>query len=218
MSLAQPPPHQNVLFNPPSTSFNPFSPNSSVSSDHLGLDPLSNANTVEGLHAPQGRVPVTAASFGPPSRGDSRPDFSRGFGLDVPEEEEEPEEKPYVASEDVTDEGAPLDGTDEFGEYDGDDNQDGMTTAAQSRLHSRHVSRLSDFSHQSAGSFARDLLREGADIVPLRSPVGNPAVDDLDQDAIGEWTGSETEEHLHTAETSEDEVRVFSSSLHSVFH
>jgi hypothetical protein len=75
--------------------FNPFS-----SSATFGDSPGPVAP--ENIHAPQGRVPVTASSLALPpssSRPDSRPDFARGFGLDVPEEEEEPEEFVVVATD-----------------------------------------------------------------------------------------------------------------------
>jgi hypothetical protein len=73
-----------------------------------------------------------------------------------------------------------------------------ITTAAQSRVHSRHVSRLSaTLSLLSVGGHVSDKER-GA----VRNVQGEG---DLEDDAVGEWTGSED---LRTgAETTEDEVR-----------
>lgn len=44
------------------------------------------------MHAPQGHIPAQLTVPSAPSRNDSRPDFIRGFGLDITEEEDEDEE------------------------------------------------------------------------------------------------------------------------------
>lgn len=138
---------------------------------------------------------MSIRSIVPPSisRGSSRPDFIRGFGLDIPEEEEPQEEEPLPKTE--VEQLSP-------------DNEDGlglvrppsqpttepdrMTPLAQSRLHSRHISRLSHaLSLHSVGGIHDMAVSEQVDMVPIRSPVGNPTIDDLDQEAVGEWTGSE---------------------------
>lgn len=88
MSLVQPPVHQSPFFTPP-PAFNPFGPNAT-----LGDSPGLKVVLLDNIHAPQGRVPVTASSLALPpslSRPDSRPDFARGFRSDV-QEEEEPDE------------------------------------------------------------------------------------------------------------------------------
>jgi len=155
-----------------------------------------------------------------PVRADSRPDFVRGFGLDVPEEtEDELELEEMDAEQDNQDvpEGheeerglaeashIALPGTDDTMDMELDvDEADAevgsITTAAQSRVHSRHVSRLSTtLSLHSVGGHVSDKERA------VRNVRGEG---DLEDDAVGEWTGSED---LRTgAETTEDEVRKFS--------
>lgn len=204
MSLAQPP-----TFTPP-PAFNPFGPNAT-----LGDSPGPLNAPLENIHAPQGRVPVTASSLALPpslSRPDSRPDFARGFGLDVPEEEE-PEESEVPTSEN--------NGTDRADDGDADidesvngnqmedeiDEQDGATTVAQSRLHSRHVSNA--LSLGSVGGVEASLIADGPGIMRSSTPNGNAEFDELDQDAIGEWTGSEDQ---NLSDMSEDEVCVFKLS------
>ncbi|KAK0245377.1 class I glutamine amidotransferase-like protein [Armillaria nabsnona] len=123
------------------------------------------------IHAPQGRVPISLPSLAPPlsvSRPDSRPDFTRGFGLDISEEEEEEEEG---AAEDETISQADSDeeGFDE--EVDNDEDQGtqdaGMTTASQNQRHSRHASKLSvALSLRSFGVFSVDGLNERTDLEP----------------------------------------------------
>lgn len=153
-----------------------------------------------------------------PVRADSRPDFVRGFGLDVPEEtEEELEQDEMEAEQDNQD--VPEGHEGEWGLAEAshialaDDTMDmeldvdeadaevgSITTAAQSRVHSRHVSRLSAaLSVLSVGGHVSDKERSA-----VRNMQGEG---DLEDDAVGEWTGSED---LRTgAETTEDEVRKF---------
>jgi hypothetical protein len=88
---------------------------------------------------------------------------------------------------------------------------DGLTTASQSKYHSRHVSRLSGpLSLPDAGGPTNNDPDDEGDMVPLRSPVYNRYIDDLDQDAVGEWTGSED---LYMENGSSDEVRMPQASL-----
>ena len=148
-----------------------------------------------GIHAPQGRVPLSIPSLVPPSisRGSSRPDFVRGFGLDIPEEEEPEEEGPRPFTE--VEQQSP-DNEDGLGlvrpQSQPTAEPDGMTPVAQGSLHSRHVSRLSHaLSLHSVGGIHDMVVPEQVDLVPIRSPVGNPVIDDLDKEAVGEWTGSE---------------------------
>ncbi|KAH8981991.1 hypothetical protein EDB86DRAFT_3106937 [Lactarius hatsudake] len=138
-----------------------------------------------------------------PARADSRPDFTRGFGLDVPEEAEEeqeeiePETEPDEQVVTEVHEEEPMlaevshiavtgadDTIDMELEEEADAQVGDITTAAQSRIHSRHVSRLS------AALSLRSVGRES----------------DPEDDAIGEWTGSED---LRTpAEFTEDEESI----------
>ena len=193
-------------------SYNPFGPNPS-----LPTDSVRSPDTRSDPGAP------TDQSLAPPAmpvRADSRPDFVRGFGLDVPEEtEEELEQEDMEAEQDSQDvpEGdeeeqglaeashIALAGTDDTMDMDldidvdeADAEVDSITTAAQSRVHSRHVSKLSaTLSLLSVGGHVRDKER-----VAVRNVQGEG---DLEDDAVGEWTGSED---LRTGvETTEDEVR-----------
>ena len=226
MSLAQPPSHQSPLYNP-SGAFNPFGPSATLGSDQVlnRTSPAPPSAPADFIHAPQGRVPTSVASLAPPavaSRPESRPDFFRGFGVDIPEEEEpeeeEPEEEPpavEVVLDDDVSEVAPADTTVASNE---ETERDGTSTVAQSRVHSRHVSRLSAaLSLLSVGGGAADESMELPEEPPLpvRSPEGELEIEDLDgddedeldgdpdQEAVGEWTGSED---MQTNETSEDEV------------
>ncbi|KAH7911820.1 hypothetical protein BJ138DRAFT_866194 [Hygrophoropsis aurantiaca] len=202
LSLAQPPSHPS--FYNPTASFNPFGPTAILGSDQIDNEsPDFLPGQVEGIHAPQGRVPPIMPSLAPPasSRGNSRPDFTRGFGLDIPEEEE-PVEDALVENGDVEVEALPR-----------TDSQMAMSTvidslseAPQSRLHSRHVSRLSNaLSLRSVGGIIDGALPVNVDIdiVPVRSPVGNPGIDDLDEEAVEEWTGSE--DHQFGGESDDEE-------------
>ena len=48
-------------------------------------------------------------------------------------------------------------------------------------------------------------MSEKVDMVPIRSPVGNPNIDDLDKEVVGEWTGSED---VTVCFDSDDKVRL----------
>jgi hypothetical protein len=136
---------------------------------------------------------MSIPALAPPSisRGSSRPDFVRGFGLDIPEEEEPEEEEARLDADVEQNPGNNGDGVAST-DSQGSTELDGMTTAAQSRYHSRHVSRLSfALSLRSVGGLHDEAMPEEVDIVPIRSPVGDPIIDDLDKEAVGEWTGSE---------------------------
>lgn len=196
LSLAHPHPPPPFLpsFYNPAAAFNPFGPSAVLGSDSIQDQAVEHhvPSPIEGILAPQGRVPVSISSLAPPSisRGSSRPDFVRGFGIDIPEEEEPQEEEPHPDTD--MEERSP-DDEDGLGVVRApsqpNTEPDGATTVAQSTLHSRHVSRLSRaLSLYSVGGIHDS---EQVDMVPIRSPVGNPTVDDLDKEAVGEWTGSE---------------------------
>ena len=154
-----------------------------------------------------------------PARADSRPDFVRGFGLDVPDEtEEELEQEEMQAGQDDPEgqeEKRALTEASHIALADTDDTIDmeldvdeadaevgSITTAAQSRVHSRHVSRLSaTLSLRSVGSHVSDT-----ELGVVRNVQGERE-GDLEDDGVGEWTGSE--DLRTTAETTEDEVRKF---------
>ena len=48
-------------------------------------------------------------------------------------------------------------------------------------------------------------MSEKVDMVPIRSPVGNPNIDDLDKEVVGEWTGSKD---VTVCFDSDDKVRL----------
>lgn len=187
MSLATMPPHP--FFEPAATSFDPFgsNPDTDPSSYH------------QGIIVPQGRVPVASSSLFPPqgsSRPASRPDFIRGFGLDIPEEEEgyaEEQAAHESGSQHDADISEDMD-LDEAEERETELPLDGTATASQSRFHSRHVSKLSAaLSIRSAGALEDDAF-DGEDEEPSLTvdPGYRAAQEDLDlADVIGEWTGSE---------------------------
>lgn len=196
----------------------------------MEYNPLGHGTAIvpDGLRSPDTRSDPGAStdqSLAPPAmpaRADSRPDFVRGFGLDVPEEtEEELEQEQEQAEQDerhdpegYEDERVLADashvalvGSDDTMDMDLDvDEADAevgsITTAAQSRVHSRHVSRLSaSLSLLTVGGHVSDREIES-------DPNEQEAREcDLEDDAVGEWTGSE--DMRTTTETTEDEVRKF---------
>jgi hypothetical protein len=214
MSLANMPMHP--FFDPMATStFDPFGPNVDVTMAPPAPEPI---------HAPQGRAPVAIASLAPPavSRPTSRPDFIRGFGLDITEEEEEEEEAAaqapaeesheeehvLVTHEDANDGDASQDMDLDEGEiYPLPRPLDGTATASQSRIHSRHVSKLSAaLSIRSAGALDDDFDEAAEDLAPpeIVTPVEEEAQpEDMDlEDVVGEWTGSE-DVYLETSDGEE---------------
>ena len=201
--------------------YNPFGPNPPLLSDSI-----RSPDTRSDPGAP------TDQSLAPPPmpvRADSRPDFVRGFGLDVPDEtEEELEQEEGQTEEDdqsvleeheeerVLGEAShiALAGTDDTMDMELDvDEADAevgsITTAAQSRVHSRHVSRLSaTLSVLSVGSHVSDT--------ELRAARNVPGEREGDLEDVGEWTGSE--DLRTTAETTEDEVRKVFAALFTRVH
>jgi len=173
----------------PDQALNRFSPNRSP----VPATPSYSAN----IYAPQGRAPLTVTSLAPPLsavRPENRHDFARGFGLDIPEENEPPE---LSVPNQITqaDEGnhhavasiASIENDAQGIDVDEMQDEEDLATALQSRLHSRQVS------HASAVPFGDGLTEEveEGDMVPLQNAIPVPKIDDLDQDAAEEWTGSE---------------------------
>ncbi|OSD05616.1 hypothetical protein PYCCODRAFT_1450275 [Trametes coccinea BRFM310] len=213
--------HHSSPFTGPGA-FNPFGPNATLGSDQVlpRRSPAPPSAPSETIHAPQGRVPANIASLAPPapqSRPESRPDFMRGFGVDIPEEEEPPEEEEedeqQPAHDEAQDEAASesvaadtsMASAETETETDMEVEQDDLSTVAQSRMHSRHVSKLSvALSLRSVGGMAEPGTIVEDEVIPSRSPAGDLDIEDVDpdQEAVGEWTGSED---LQTAETSDDE-------------
>ncbi|TRM62921.1 hypothetical protein BD626DRAFT_557808 [Schizophyllum amplum] len=216
MSLSQPPTHTL------NKGFNPFGPTATLGSDHISTlsETGPQAESANVILAPQGLVPVQASKLAPPplsaaSRPPSKPDFLRGFGIDIPEEAEEEEEAEREFAKDVSEDvqhsvngtlgGAEYSGAstevDVKEEHDHEEDdvvRDAPTIVAQSRHHSRHVSRLSAaLSLRSVGGVAADGLQD-------RSGHNGDASQDMDvDDAIAEWTGSE--DLYNGMESSDDE-------------
>ncbi|KAK0208016.1 hypothetical protein DFS33DRAFT_403722 [Desarmillaria ectypa] len=210
MSMAQPPTQSLYPYNSGSgAALNPFGHDAVLGSDQM---PSRSPRVSPGpsgigeIHAPQGRVPVALPSLAPPplsvSRPDSRPDFNRGFGLDIPEEEEEEEE--VVEDESMTQTDSDEEGFDqEVDDEDRGTEDAGLTTASQSQRHSRHTSKLSAaLSLRSFGVLNADGLNERTNLEPIAD--GNISVEDKhDLDDVEEWTGSEDVFMGH--ESSDDE-------------
>jgi len=219
MSLAMP---SQPFFDQAPNAFDPFGPNLDLAVDPI---PFSGpATLLEGIHAPQ--FPrARLSSLAPPqglSRPASRPDFTRGFGLDIPEEEEEEEE---LAIESNVDEEPAIDthtvmrehervasydrAVDDINvEYDrvGSRRLDETYTVSRSRMHSRHVSRLSAaLSTRSAGALEDDeFVGEEDKILPVHVGHIDGVGPEEDLDAVGEWTGSDDVYEASDA----DEVRL----------
>ncbi|KAH9992519.1 hypothetical protein BJV74DRAFT_962454 [Russula compacta] len=216
LSLAAAPFIPSHPYMPLSTSlaYNPFNPSISVTSDPVGSQ---DTRSDPGAPTDQSLAPPTM-----PARADSRPDFLRGFGLDVPEETEEESEQEEEVEADQ-DEDLPegqeeelalaevshvaLPGSDDTMDMELDiDEADAevgsiTTAAAHSRVHSRHVSRLSAaLSLRSVAGHVSNTELE-AEHNSSSEREGDP-----EDDVIGEWTGSED---LRTgAETTEDEESI----------
>lgn len=227
MSLAQVPSYQAYSSTP--SPFNPFGMNAVLGSDSVTESVTSDSSfQTDPIHAPQGRVPV---NFGPPLSAVGNPthiDFIRGFGLEAPlesEEEGEEEDQPCQNEElgDEEDNGA----AGEMGHYAGDGEtseiDDNTTTAPQTRVHSRHASKLSaalslrsvggNF-HSQFDSAVAEAAEQQLELEERAAEADQSEVDgeeerqmvrDLEVDPVEEWTGSE--DVYLGLETSDDEVR-----------
>ncbi|KAG7090699.1 hypothetical protein E1B28_009793 [Marasmius oreades] len=234
LSLSQPPTHLGVHSNP-------FGPHATLGSDQNTtvqssprFSPAPESVRSDSIFAPQGRVPVVMSSLVPPPlsavRRESNPDFSRGFGLDIPEENEEEAEAEAAEEQRRAEENAEKSGdndedsgTAEGGavltvemeqaeeegypesdkENDGNRPPDGLLTASQSRHHSRHVSRLSAaLSLRSFGGLVAEGLNERID--GLRDEI-SPSQDVELESGVEEWTGSEDADGLMGGNLSDDD-------------
>lgn len=176
--------------------------------------PLYSSDLSSHIVAPQGRVPVNING----SRPDSRPNFAIGFGLDIPEEEEEElaekeDENDNAAAEELVQELTEEDDThEETKPYESCPGED--TAEVLSRIHSRHVSRLSASLQQQQQPTqymerAKETVSESAeepqvaDEEPSSPPVLDEAADwtatedqydASDDESIGEWSNPSDEE------------------------
>ncbi|KAF5356305.1 hypothetical protein D9756_004271 [Leucocoprinus leucothites] len=130
---------------------------------------------------------------------ENRPDFIRGFGLDIPEEEEPEEEE--VQQDDRQNE------SDGDVTQDMDIDEDGeqanrslshQTSPFQSKSHSRHVSKFS--THLSLGSFggsdlAPSILHKGGqDSLDVQEEIEKEA-SHVATDDVGEWTATDSSDY-----------------------
>jgi hypothetical protein len=171
LSVSSPPTYN------PAAAFNPFGPQAT-----LGSDQIFPRN--QNMDHPTPKSPSSVG--GPSSRPLSRPDFIRGFGLDIPEEEE-PSEEAEVDIEEA-DQGSDMDLVEAEPDAEAEAEDEGV--AMLNRIHSRHISRLS------AALSLRSVGRQQDSLPDARSPIVDPMVDELDliekeTDGVAEWTGSE---------------------------
>lgn len=240
MSLAQPATYsyQSSLFSASPSPFNPFGPNAILGSESVAESQISESSG-DGIYAPQGRVPMTIPNFATPppplsavGGNKSHIDFIRGFGLDAPQESEEESEEaraePIEESEKEDEDdylGKPVQGMEGEDSSEGEEAveyDDGRTTVPPSRLHSRHVSRLSaalslrsvggNFTAQFQGASAEPgeeeeevTNGEDADDEDDEAEKENqPPQQQVEVDPVEEWTGSE--DVYLGLDTSDDEV------------
>ena len=213
MSLAQPPSYQSSQFSPSPSPYNNSGSTAPVSES--GVD--NESSPPDAIHAPQGRVSMTAPPFAPPlsavGGNKTHIDFIRGFGLETPLESEE-EDEPKDELEKVDDQNNDVQEMDLEERYTDEvvEVEDDSTTAPHSRLHSRHVSRISaalsfrsvggnittQFQNPSEETEERNVFQEHEE-VPQHAREQTALDDEVD-----EWTGSE--DIYLGIDTSDDEV------------
>lgn len=173
------------------------------------------------VHAPQGRVPLSVTNLSSPgaalsavARSDSKPDFVRGFGLDIPEESEEELEAEAAEEREYVDTQRHPGEFDAESELDDEDKENTFMdgSGVNTVHHSRHQSRLSaSLSMRSFAGLVADGLKERVELLSQEnSPAEerrNPVVDP-DAEAVEEWTGSE--DHF---DDDESEVILFFSAF-----
>ena len=191
MSLAQPPVQPLHIPN----GYVGFKSDSPVSQDGL-----PQANSPLGIYAPQGRIPAQLFAPSAPSRAESRPDFVRGFGLDIPEEEEEELETQdagteHAADRTITDQPNGLEDNVPPSDAVQPSNVQINVETKEGGTHTRHASRISVA--LSVGSVSKKLdepmtshSRHSSLAVPVQ---GVEQKSESTADALNEWTGSESD-------------------------
>ncbi|KAH8120720.1 hypothetical protein DFH11DRAFT_1500736 [Phellopilus nigrolimitatus] len=214
MSLAQAP-----VFKP--SVHNVFEPFNGAENFSLGAegDDITKAPSPIGIYAPQGRVPAQLSVPSVPSRNESRPDFTRGFGLDIPEEEEgeggeEQEAEPLADTTVIEPPKAQEDGVSSPQAVPMSILQDADIGVSKTSAHSRHASRVSvalsvgstskrvgepSVAHSRMSSMEmRFGVEEESGAIEVQDPLnewtGSEDLGSDDQESIGEWSNPSDEE------------------------
>ncbi|KLO11282.1 hypothetical protein SCHPADRAFT_479122 [Schizopora paradoxa] len=189
MSLVHPPVYHQQMFESPM-----YETGGRVAHEGDFKESDVNETSPIAILAPQGRVPAQLSVPSAPSRTDSRPDFIRGFGLDITEEEEEGEEEDASAAEPIVQEPCSAEVQVQDAVEDTSTVDEGMTmteeTAPAHGVHTRQASRISVT--LSVGSPTKLEHKGVDDIKDSEERLGQykKDTDDVD-DAVNEWTGSE---------------------------
>ena len=220
LSLSNPPASLVLPVYNPTGAFNPFGPSATLGSDSItrrsSTSDTSGPTEIDVLYQPRGIVPTR------PGAVLTRPDFIRGFGLDITEEtEEEMEEE----EREVTDAASAPEVEPDRERIDQGANSepdDRTASGLGSRKHSRHTSRVSiALSLRSLGRGGRSesgIVEEEVKVIPENSvrPWGSEGGDLQNTrveegDMAAEWTGSESaQDQVH--EGDDEEVRTTRSS------
>ncbi|EKM83395.1 hypothetical protein AGABI1DRAFT_65945 [Agaricus bisporus var. burnettii JB137-S8] len=198
MSLAHLPSHNHRSPFEEGASTNPFGHDAVLGNDHpqptspylLETVPSVAMNPNFSTLAP----PPPLSAIQPP---ENRPDFIRGFGLDIPEEEEpeEEEERRDSENDESVNPGIEIEIDEDVDKTHRSFSQ--HTSPFQSRRHSRHTSKLS--AHLSLGSFggsdlAPSILHKksvnGSEDMHIENEESHIVTDDVD--AVREWTGTDS--------------------------
>lgn len=163
------------------------------------------------IFAPQGRAPVQFNQA--PSRTESRPDFSRGFGIDIPEEEEEEELAPAIGDmtaieppreteiNEVVPEALSANNVENPDLREGD--------IPNQAAHGRHASRVSvALSVASLTKNVDETMVDPAREVDIEMPsrtANDHSIEPEVDEVLNEWTGSESGDQL----SDDEEVSIF---------
>lgn len=200
MSLAHLPSHNHRSPFEEGASTNPFGHDAVLGNDHQ--QPTS-PYLLEKV--PSVAIKTNFSTMAPPpplsaiQPSESRPDFTRGFGLDIPEEEEpeEEEEERKDGDSDLENPGIDIEIDEDEDEDETHNSYSQHTSPFQSRHHSKHASKVSV--HLSLGSFggsdlAPSILHKksvnGSEDMHIENEENQIVTDDVD--AVREWTGTDS--------------------------